>query len=196
VRGGDWNGWAPDQLLGADVAGKTLGIVGFGRIGAAVARRGRGFGMPLLYCGPRPASGALELGAKRVAFPDLLAQADFVTLHCPLSPSTRHLIDAAALAQMRSGAFLVNTARGACVDAAAVAGALTQGRLGGVALDVFDEEPAVHPALLTSPRTVLAPHAGSATHTARRRMAELCATAVRTVLDGARPPNAVNPEVL
>jgi glyoxylate reductase len=196
VRSGNWAGWAPDQLLGADVSGRTLGLVGFGRIGRAVARRGRGFGMRILYSSPSAADGASELGARRVAFEELLAEADFLSLHCPLTPATRNLIDGRALARIKPGAFLINTARGGCVDEQAVADALKHGRLGGAALDVFSAEPAIEPAFLTCSRVLLAPHAASATNATRRRMAELCATAVRKVLDGVRPENAVNPEVM
>jgi glyoxylate reductase len=195
VRSGHWTGWAPGQLLGAEVAGRTLGLVGLGRIGQAVARRARGFDMRILYSGPRAVAEAAALGAERVALEELLAQADFVSLHCPLTDDTRGLIDAAALAQMKPGAILVNTARGGCVDEGALAEALAGGRPGGAGLDVFAAEPLVHPDLVASPRVVLAPHAGSATTTARRRMGEICATAARAVLEGRRPDTAVNPEV-
>jgi glyoxylate reductase len=196
VRSGQWRGWAPDLLLGADVAGQTIGIVGLGRIGRAVARRARGFGMTILYSGPRDVDGAAELGARRVPLGELLADSDFVTLHVPLSGSTQHMINGAALARMKPTAILVNTARGACVDEAALADALERGRPGGAALDVFAAEPAVHPALAASPRALLAPHIGSATHRARSRMAELCARAVAAVLAGQRPEHLVNPQVL
>ena len=192
VRAGAWHGWAMDLLLGADVWGQTIGIVGFGRIGQAVARPAPGFGMEVLYSHPRDHGG--DLGA-RVAIDELLARSDFVSLHCPLTPATRHLIDARALAAMKPGAILVNTARGACVDERALAAALTDGRLAGAGLDVFADEPRVDPALLACPRAVLAPHLGSATTTARRRMAELALGAARAVLADERPPNLVNPEV-
>jgi glyoxylate reductase len=195
VRSGRWTGWAPGQLLGAEVAGRTLGLIGLGRIGQAVARRARGFDLRVLHTGPRPVAAAEALGAERVPLPALLAESDFVSLHCPLTDETRGLIDAAALAQMKPGAILVNTARGACVDEAALAAALGAGHLGGAGLDVFAAEPLVHPDVLASPRVVLAPHAGSATTTARRRMGEICATAVRAVLEGRRPDTVVNPEV-
>ena len=196
VRGGGWRGWAPDLLLGADVAGRTIGIVGLGRIGCAVARRARGFGMSILHAGPRPVAAAAELGARHVPLDQLLAASDFVTLHVPLSPATHHIIDGAALARMKPTAILINTARGACVDEPALAAALARGGLAGAALDVFAAEPAVHPALLASPRALLAPHVGSATHSARGRMAELCGRAIGAVLAGRRPDHVVNPQVL
>lgn len=195
VRSGQWQGWAPGQLLGAEVSGRALGLIGAGRIGRAVARRARGFGMRILYAGPRTVAAAEALGAERRALPALLAEADFVSLHCPLTAETRGLIDAEALARMKPGAILLNTARGACIDEAALAEALGAGRLGGAGLDVFAAEPRVHPGLLTCPRVVLAPHAGSATTTARRRMGEICASAARSVLEGGRPDTVVNPEV-
>lgn len=191
VRAGRWSGWAPDQLLGVDVWGRTLGIVGMGRIGQAVARRGRGFAMNVLYTSPREVPGA----GRRVDLDTLFAEADVVSLHCPLTPETRGLVDAARLAQMKPTAVLVNTARGPLVDEVALAAALHAGRLAGAGLDVFAAEPAIHPALLDEERVVLAPHVGSATTTARTRMGELCASAVRAVLGGERPPNLVNPEV-
>ena len=196
VASGRWEGWAPDQLLGQSVAGCTLGIVGLGRIGQAVARRARGFDMEILYTGPRDVPQAAALGARRVTFEELLARADAITLHVPLGPETRHLIDAAALARMKPTAILVNTSRGACVDEAALAAALERGAIAGAGLDVFEEEPAVHPGLLASPRAVLAPHLGSATLAARGGMARLCAEAVAAVAAGRRPAHPVNPEVL
>ncbi|HTM20232.1 MAG TPA: D-glycerate dehydrogenase [Kofleriaceae bacterium] len=185
VRGGRWTGWEPTQHLGLDVAGATLGLVGLGRIGTAVARRAGGFGMTVIH---HSRSGG-------VPFDELLVTSDFVSLHCPLDATTRHLIDAAALARMKPTAILVNTARGACVDEAALAEALAAGRIAGAGLDVFEAEPRVHPGLLASPKVVLAPHAGSATTSARSRMGAICATAVRAVLEGQRPPTVVNPEV-
>ncbi len=195
VRSGTWTGWEPQQLLGAPVGGATIGIVGFGRIGQAVARRARGFAMEVLYADPHEMPAAQELEARRVSMDELLAGSDFVTLHCSLSPQTRHIIDAAALAKMRPTAILVNTARGACVDEDALVRALADGTIGGAGLDVFEREPEVVPELLTSDRVVLAPHAGSATTTTRARMAEICACAVRDALSGRRPETVVNPEI-
>ena len=195
VRSGAWRGWELGQLLGADVWGKTMGIVGLGRIGLAVARRARGFDMEVVYAQPAPEPRAAEVGAAHVAFDELLARADVLSLHCPLVPATRNLIDARALARMKPTAVLVNTARGACVDEAALADALARGAIFAAGLDVFADEPRVHPGLVASERAVLAPHVGSATTTARRRMAELALGAARAVLDGVQPPNLVNPEV-
>jgi glyoxylate reductase len=195
VRDGAWTGWAPGHHLGADVGGRVLGIVGLGRIGAAVATRARGFSMPILYCGPREVADADALGARRVPRQALLAESDFVSLHCPLTDDTRHVIDADALAAMKPTAILVNTARGGCVDEPALARALAAGQIAGAGLDVFAAEPAVDPELLAGDRVVLAPHAGSATTTARKAMAQICANSVRAVLDGRRPDAVINPEV-
>jgi glyoxylate reductase len=196
VRDGKWQGapFDPSLLLGADVFGQTLGIVGLGRIGRAVARRALGFQMPVLYAAPRRAHAEVEraLEATHVPLRRLLAEADIVSLHCPLIPETRNLIGAAELAVMKPNAVLVNTARGACVDEAALAAALHGGKLAGVGLDVFADEPRVSPALLSAPRTTFAPHIGSATAAARERMVELCASAVRDVLQGVLPDNQVN----
>ncbi len=197
LRQGRWLGFDPAQLLGAELSGRTLGLVGFGRIGRAVAARARGFGLRILYAAPHPAPAAVEaqLGATRVELSELLASSDFVSLHCALTPATRGLIDAAALARMRPHAILINTARGAVVDEAALAAALHAGQLGGAGLDVFADEPRVTPALLTAPRTVLLPHIGSATVAARTRMAELCVSAVAGWLANQRPDNLVNAEL-
>jgi glyoxylate reductase len=196
VRSGGWAGWAPGQLLGLDVAGQTLGIVGLGRIGQAVARRARGFDMEILYCGRRDVLEADELQASRVDLDELLARADFLSLHCPLTAETRHIIDGQALSRMKRSAVLVNTARGGCVDEPALAKALETGQIAAAGLDVFADEPAIWPDIVASERVVLAPHAGSATTTARSRMGEICARAVRTVLDGDRPPTVINPHAV
>ncbi|HEU5056381.1 MAG TPA: D-glycerate dehydrogenase [Kofleriaceae bacterium] len=193
ARSGAWTGWAPDQLLGQSIAGRTLGVVGFGRIGQAVARRAAGFAMKVLYTSPREAGAP---GARRVELAELLAESDVVTLHCPLTPATRHIIDAGALERMKPTAVLVNTARGPCVDEEALAAALERGTIAAAGLDVFENEPSIHPALLASRKVVLAPHLGSATLEARGGMARLCAEAVAAVLAGRRPAHPVNPEVL
>ncbi len=192
VRSGGWQGWSPTLLQGVEVAGGTLGIIGLGRVGRAVARRAHGFGMQVIATGhgDRPATAP---GIEAVSLDELLARADFVSVHTPLTAETRHLIDAAALARMRPRAVLVNTARGEVVDEAALADALERGHLAGAALDVFAGEPAVDPRLLAAPRLVLTPHLGSATAGARARMGELCASAVAAVLAGQRPPNLVPP---
>ena len=182
VRSGQWSGWALDQLLGIQLAGKTLGIVGYGRIGQAMARRAIGFGMQVIH-------------TKAVPLDELFARADVVSLHCPLTPETKHLVNARTLGLMKPTAILVNTARGGCVNESALIDALTQGRIFGAALDVYANEPAIDPRLLSCPRLVLAPHIGSATTQTRTAMAQLCADAVIAVLSGHRPTNAVNPEV-
>ena len=187
VRSGAWPGWRLDQLLGVQLAGKTLGVVGLGRIGRALVRRAEGFGMHALFADPHVA------GA--VALDELFARADVVSLHCPLTAETRHLVNADRLARMKPTAILVNTSRGGCVDEAALADALTAGRIFGAALDVFEREPEIERRLLDCPRLVLAPHIGSATTEARTQMAQLCADAVRAVLSGRRPEHVVNPEV-
>lgn len=188
LRDGRWTAFEPSMLLGHSVAGRTLGVVGFGRIGQAVARRARGFDMTVLYTSPREVPFA---GARRVSLDELLAASDVVTLHCPATPSTRHLLDASALRRMRPNAVLVNTARGPIVDEAALAEALHAGALGAVGLDVFEREPAVHPRLLTAPRAVLTPHIGSATHEAREAMARLAVEGILDVLAGRQPAHAV-----
>ena len=183
VRSGAWPGWRLDQLLGIELAGKTLGIVGFGRIGRALARRAEGFGMRVIW-------------SEGDGLDELFATADVVSLHCPLTPATHHLVDAARLAKMKRTAILVNTARGPIVDTHALCDALDAGRIFAAALDVFEGEPAIDPRLLRTPRLVLAPHVGSATTEARTRMAQLCADAVIAVLDGRRPAHLVDPSVV
>lgn len=192
VRSGQWTGWALDQLLGVQLQGKTLGVVGYGRIGQALARRATGFGMRVIYTGANP-------GPERmfeVPIDELFATADVVSIHTPLTAQTKHLVDAARLARMKPTAILVNTARGGVVDENALIEALTAGRIFAAALDVYVNEPAIDPRLLTCPRLVLAPHIGSATTETRTAMAQLCADAVIAILSGARPTNLVNPEVL
>ncbi|MEJ7600913.1 MAG: D-glycerate dehydrogenase [Kofleriaceae bacterium] len=188
VRSGGWQGWALDQLLGMELHGKTLGIVGFGRIGQAMARRALGFGMTVIYADPHTVSGP----ARRIELDDLFATADVISLHCPLNAGTANVVDARRLALVKPHAILVNTARGGCVDEDALIDALATGRLGGAGLDVYAGEPAIDPRLLASPRLVVAPHIGSATTETRTRMAQLCADAVIAVLSGRRPPNLVN----
>jgi glyoxylate reductase len=197
VRAGRWRTWSPTLLLGTDVHGATLGLVGLGKIGAAVARRARGFGMRVLYLSrhPRPELEA-ELGLRRVDRATLLAESDFLSLHVPLTPETRHWLGRAELAAMKPGALLINTARGPVVDQAALAEALVQGRLGGAALDVTDPEPLpLDSPLLTAPNVLLAPHIASASHATRGRMASMAADNLLTALEGRRPPHCVNPEL-
>jgi glyoxylate reductase len=196
VRTGAFTGWDPGLLLGADVWGRTLGLIGLGRIGRAVAQRARGFDMQVLYAAPRraPAPTEAALHATHLSLAELLPRADFVSIHCRLDETTRGLVGAPELAAMKPTAHLVNTARGPIVDEEALADALEAGTIAGAGLDVFADEPRVPERLRRSPRVVLAPHIGSATVTARSRMAELCARAVGAVLRGERPPNLVNPE--
>ena len=189
VRSGAWTGWALDQLIGTGLWGKTLGIVGFGRIGQALARRALGFGMHVIYADPHDVSAH---PARRVSIDAVFETADVVSLHCPLRPETRHLVDARRLATMKPTAILVNTSRGGRIDESALSAALHAGRLGGAALDVYAREPAVDPALLSCPRLILTPHIGSATTQARTAMAQLCADAVISALRGHRPGNLVN----
>jgi len=190
IRARGWRGWNPALLLGTEVHGATLGLVGLGRIGAAVARRARGFGMRVLYH-QRRAAARPPAGAGRVPLRRLLATADFVSLHVPLTPATRHLIGARELALMKPGAILVNTSRGAVVDEPALVRALATGRLGGAGLDVFAHEPRVPAALRRLPNVVLTPHVASATSATRRRMAVLAARNLAAVLAGRRPPTPV-----
>ena len=184
--------WSPTFMLGEGLEGKTLGIVGLGRIGREVARLAEAFGMQVVFAGRCDAP---DVPYRRVSLETLLATVDVVSLHCPLTPETRHLVGAAALKAMRREAVLVNTTRGPVVDEAALVDALREGEIAGAALDVYEREPEVHPGLLTLPNVVLAPHLGSATAAARRGMAALCAGALRAVLlEGRCPENALNPE--
>jgi glyoxylate reductase len=187
LRGGRWSGWGINQYLGHDVHGAVLGLVGYGRIGQAVARRASGFGMQVLHHTRRDTGVAGWVGD----LDRLLAEADVVSLHVPLSDSSRHLIGAAELGRMKPTAVLVNTARGPVVDEEALAIALEEGTIFAAGLDVFEHEPTVHPRLLAAPRTVLLPHIGSASVGTRTRMAQMASTAVVSVLAGERPPNLV-----
>ena len=185
LREGAWTGWDPRQLLGAELRGLLLGLVGAGRIGQAVGRRAAAFGMRLCYAdrGARPAFES-QTGAVRVPLDDLLARSDVVSLHVPSTAETRGLIGTAALGRMKRGAFLINTARGDITDEAAVIAALEAGHLGGVGLDVFAREPHVPPALVRHPRAVVLPHLGSATVQTRRAMAGLAVKNVAALLAG------------
>jgi glyoxylate reductase len=186
VRRGAFLGLTPSFLLGARVHGATLGIVGLGRIGQAMARRARGFGMRVIHASRTPLPPELEraLGVTNVALDDLFARSDIVSLHCPLTNETRHLVNAARLEQMKPGAILINTTRGAVVDEAALAAALACGRIGGAGLDVYEDEPRVHPALLRLENVVLAPHIGSADRPTREAMAHIATANVLAVLAG------------
>lgn len=198
VRAGKFTRWELMRFLGGDVHGKTLGIFGFGRIGKAVARRARGFNMRILYHDAVRADAATEreLGATFVDKTTLLRESDFVTLHVPLLPETRRLIDAADLRLMKRTAYLVNAARGPIVNEAALVEALREGWIAGAALDVYAEEPKVHPGLLSLPNVVLAPHIASASTETRVKMATLAVENCLAVLGGKPPLTPVNPEVL
>lgn len=198
TREGRFRQWEYMLLLGGDVHGKTLGVVGFGRIGRAMARRALGFDMRVLYQDAVPADPGTEreLNATRVDLATLLRESDFVTLHTPLIAETRHLINADSLRTMKKTAYLINAARGPVVDEAALVQALTEGRIAGAGLDVFEEEPTVHPGLIGLPNVVLAPHIASASHETRLKMATLAVENCLAVLEGKTPPTPVNPEVL
>jgi lactate dehydrogenase-like 2-hydroxyacid dehydrogenase len=193
VRDGSFEGWETTLLLGMELTGKTLGIVGMGRIGQAVARRAIGFGMDVIYYNRHPANPTVtrRLSARYVSLETLLAESDVVSLHCALNDDSRHLIDAAALRQMKPSALLVNTARGPVVDEAALVEALAAGEIAGAGLDVFEREPEVHPGLLEQERVVLAPHLASATVEARTKMARMCSEAVLATFNGDEVPYRV-----
>jgi len=194
VRALHWKGWNPALLVGKRVHGATLGIVGLGRIGQAVARRARGFGMPIVYAQRERLAPELEraLGARFAGLDELLETSDFVSLHCPLTPDTRGLLSSARMARMKEGSVLVNTARGPVVDEAALALALERGPLAAAGLDVFENEPDVLPALLARPNVVLSPHIASAESQTREAMARMAVDNVLAVLGGAAPLSPVS----
>jgi glyoxylate reductase len=194
VRSGQWPGWDLDQLLGSDVHGKVLGIIGLGRIGQRVARRALGFDMRILYASRNRVPLELErqLRAEFADMDRLLRESDFVSLHVPLFPETRHLISRAAFAKMKRSAFLINTTRGPVVDEAALVEALQAGEIAGAALDVYEHEPKLDPGLAPLPNVVLAPHIGSASVETRTKMAMMAAENAVALFEGRRPPNALN----
>lgn len=195
VRAGKWTGVYWSQLMGTDVHGGTLGIIGLGRIGQAIARRAQGFGMRVLYHKRTPdPEAARSVGAEYRTKAELLRESDFVVLSIPLTPETRHLIGAAELALMKPTAFLVNVARGPVVDEAALVEALRAKRIAGAGLDVFEDEPKLHPGLLGLENLALTPHIGSASGATRRRMATRAAENCIAALEGHRPPDLVNPD--
>lgn len=195
LRAGEFHGWGFWDYLGGDLTGATLGIFGMGRIGRAVARRAGGFGMRVAYHSRTrlPPDEEARLAAEWMPLDALLAASDVLTLHAPLTAETRHAIDREALARMRPGAYLINTARGALVDEAALVDALREGRLAGAGLDVYEREPAITPGLFDLPNVVLLPHIGSATRDTRTRMAMLAARNVHAVLSGRPPLTPVSP---
>ncbi|MFZ5557611.1 MAG: 2-hydroxyacid dehydrogenase [Pseudomonadota bacterium] len=196
LRNGEWKRWELKQLLGADVHGATLGIVGMGRIGQAVARRAAGFDMKVLYWNRNRVAPEIEqrCNATFASRDELLAQSDFVTLHCPYSPETHHLIGAAELKRMKRSAILVNAARGGVVDDAALVAALKDGTIAAAGLDVYEGEPGLNAGFLGLGNVVLAPHIASSTRTTRFNMAQKAADNLVAALTGGEPPNLVNPE--
>jgi glyoxylate reductase len=197
ARSGNWKGWDLDQLVGTDVWGKTVGLVGFGRIGRAMARRAGGFKMKVIYTDVQRASEDVEkeLNAEYRDFNTLLAEADFVSLHVPLLPETQGLFEAAKFFRMKPTAFLINTSRGSVVDEAALVHALESKKIAGAALDVYENEPFIHAGLKRS-NVVLTPHIASASLETRTKMACIAAENVRDFFDNKRPPNILNPEVI
>lgn len=195
LRSGQFKGWGIMMMLGEDVYDKTLGIIGYGRIGHAVARRAAGFDMRVLYYDPFVPLDDLarEIGAEKVDLDTLLAESDFVSVHVPLTPETHHLISTPQLGGMRPTAFLINTSRGPVVDEAALAEALRSRNIRGAALDVFENEPAVHPDLLGLDNVLLTPHVASASVATRTRMATIAAENVIAALEGGEPPTLLNP---
>lgn len=191
-RRGDWPGWEPEQYLGRELSGATVGLVGFGRIGQRVAALLAGFEPRLCFTSAHPKQdAAAAYGATQVQLDELLAQSDYVSLHVNLTPETKHMIDAGALAKMRRGSVLVNTCRGGVVDTAALVQALRDGPLAAAGLDVYEDEPAVPQELVALPNTVCVPHIGSATRVTRDAMAQLCADNVIAVLGGEEPVTPV-----
>jgi len=193
VRSGAWTGWSPTQLLSAEVTGKTLGIIGMGRIGQAVAQRAVGFRMPVRYHTRQPlATSSLSREWEYRSLHDILGESDVVTIHVPLTPATHHLIGTRELAWMRPTAFVINTARGPIVDEAALVDALKTGIITGAGLDVYEQEPAIHPALAQMKHVILLPHLGSATLQARVQMGMVCLENIQAVLDGRLAPNEIH----
>jgi glyoxylate reductase len=197
TRSGKFHGWAIDMMLGADVYGATLGVVGIGRIGRGVAHRAKGFNMRVIYYDPQPLPREAEeqLGATRVDMNRLVAESDFISIHVPLTKETHHLISTQQFNAMKRTAILINTSRGPVVDEAALVEALNAKKLAGAGLDVYEREPAVHPGLIALPNVVLAPHIASATTRTRSEMSAMAARNMATAVRGGRPPNLVNPEV-
>lgn len=196
ARKGAYKGWEPHSFLGRDVYGKSVGIVGLGRIGSQVAIRARAFGMKILYTEPTPDKEKEEkLGAEYRSLQDLLSESDYVTLHVPLTEATRHMINKETLALMKPTAYLINTARGPVVDEEALAQALRAGKLAGAALDVHENEPQMNPELMQMENVILTPHIASATIEVREKMTEQAVDAILKTLSGQKPENLVNPEV-
>jgi glyoxylate reductase len=197
LRAGKFHGWAIDMMLGSDVFGATLGIIGIGRIGRGMAHRAKGFDMRVIYYDPYPLPPDAQesIGAAPVDLKRLLTESDFVSIHVPLTPQTQHMLSTPQFEQMKRSAILINTSRGPVVDEAALVQALTARKIAGAGLDVYEREPAVHPGLLSMPNVVLTPHIASASTRTRSEMSAMAARNMATALRGGRPPNLVNPEV-
>jgi len=198
ARSGQWPGWNLDQLCGADVWGKTLGLLGFGRIGRAVARRAGGFKMRVIYHDAvrAPEDSEKKYNVTFVPMDQILAEADFLSVHVPLLPETRHLLSTVQFAKMKKTAFVINTSRGPVVDEAALVAALEAREIAGAALDVYENEPKIHPGLVQRNDVILAPHIASASIETRTMMAVMAAENVLALFGGKRPPNILNPEIL
>lgn len=197
TRAGRFKGWAPELFCGTDIYGKTLGIVGCGRIGQATARRAAGFNMPILYYNrSKKEKFEEQTKAKKLGLEELLKRSDIVSLHLPLTDQTESLIDEQELDLMKETAFLINTARGPVVNESALVQALNSGSIAGAGLDVFEKEPQVHPGLVELTNVVLTPHIGSATTSTRAQMAQMAADNIIEALSGNKPANVVNPDVL
>ncbi len=198
MRSGSWTGWGPLQFIGGDVKGKTLGIVGAGRIGTEMALMSKGFKMKVLYTSSSDRRNAVldaELEAELVSFEELLRESDFVSIHCPLTPGTRHLFDAKAFALMKKTAYIINTGRGPVIKEEDLVEALKNGEIAGAGLDVFENEPAMAPNLAELDNAVVVPHIGSATHSSRNNMALLAARNLMAMLEGEKPETCLNPEL-
>lgn len=196
TKKGAYKGWEPGIFLGTNMTGKTLGIVGMGRIGRRVAKRAKGWDMKVMYTKrSRDEDAERELGVEFADFDKLLAESDFVSLHVPLTDETYHMINENSLAKMKKGGFLINTARGPVVDESALADSLRKGHLGGAALDVYENEPAINPELVGMENVILTPHIASATWEARNKMGEQAVSSILDVLSGTKPENIVNDDV-
>ncbi len=198
MRTGTWTGWGPLQFIGGDIVGKTLGVLGAGRIGTAMALMSRGFRMPVLYSSSSGRHNKVlegELGARLVRFDDLLARSDYISIHTPLTPQTRHLFDSRAFARMKPTAYLINTARGPIIKETDLVAALRNGQITGAGLDVYEDEPRMTQGLAELANVVVLPHIGSATVSSRDNMAALAARNLLAMLAGNRPETCLNPEI-
>jgi glyoxylate reductase len=197
IRQGQFRGWAIDMMLGTDIYGATLGIVGIGRIGRGVAHRAKGFNMRVLYYDPNPLMPEAEqqLGAERVDLARLLVESDFVSVHVPLTEQTHHMLSTQQFGQMKRSAILINTSRGPVIDEAALVEALNAKKIAGAGLDVYEREPAVHPGLIPLSNVILTPHIASSSVRTRSEMSAMAARNMATAVRGGRPPNLLNPEV-